>query len=143
MLMMEHIERLAMAAWGAVKGDIGGDPNGHPAYDAVKAEGAKINTEINAEMGGYVHQEYPKMVDGKIVQSAEADPSVASPMPAEAMPEAAPVEIPGDIGDAHHATRIALANKILPGDETISSAADADKVIAEEQARRQEGGESA
>lgn len=58
-------------------------------------------------------------------------------------PAAQPVEIPEDIGDQHHTTRIALANKILPEGETVSSAADADKVIAEEKSRREaEGSQS-
>lgn len=46
-------------------------------------------------------------------------------------------EIPEDIGDQHHSTRIALANQLLPGDQKVSSAAEADEVIAAEQARRQ------
>lgn len=66
----------------------------------------------------------------------------AQPQQAPADPDAdrkSAIEIPDGVDDAHHLQRIALAKKIA-GSEASLTAEQADKVIADELARRQAAG---
>ncbi|HEX5320435.1 MAG TPA: hypothetical protein VFW46_14830 [Stellaceae bacterium] len=98
-MMMEHIERIAKAVWDAVTGAGGDEAHARAASDAVHAEAAAIR----ADEGGYVHQEYPKMVkdeagNDKIVHGPEDDPAAAAPQPDhsgdETLPEPEPTDPP-------------------------------------------------